>query len=157
MDLAKILEDLRHREGLGVTEFMRRVGRDRTTWYAWMRGEGPYDSSIQMLEDTYGVRFTRDRSGEITGHRKLSTDDIGDSDDDIHINETHDSGTLSETEMVEQYDAIARRMLLPRWEDLQDDVREDVKRELVYLENEMVAARRTTENKLKDLIKRHGH
>lgn len=141
--------------GLSATEFMKAIGGDDSTFSNWRRGvSNPRREFERKIRDVHNLRLLRDGHGTVIDIQKVSASDTDDSDDLAEIGAARYSGTLTDEDMIEQYDAIARRMQLPRWEDLQDDVREGVKGRIRYLENQVIVARAAAENAIHDMVRK---
>lgn len=152
MEHARVWTEILDTVGLSASEFMRSIGGDPSTFSQWRNGtNSPTPRFVRAIEELHGIRLVRDGTGRVVGSEKVSAVDI-----DIRNNSSDiPNQGISEQDMIERYETIARSVGAPHWEDLEDEKRAAIRAEMVL---ERLAIERltslTTETMIRIALKR---
>lgn len=122
MEIRDVMNGLLEITGLSAAAFMERIDGTYSTFYKWRDGSNPIGRANQRrIEKEFGVRFVKSAQGEIIGVESVPA--AGDVAPVGAIFATADA----EGDMRERYDEVARGAHLPRWEDLDEETRAEIR------------------------------
>lgn len=153
MTFYDIMTSLRSNMGLGISAFMSLFRMDRTTWYAWKRGNEPTPRTLEEIQSTLHIRFLYD-GDEIIGWEHLPLEPLDDIsqmsytvESDPHGGGSGAPSATGENRLVLMYRQDSEGTGLPQWEALSTTQKDYVRKSyLALLQNiEKEVARRRME------------